>query len=152
MTILGQGTTLAYYSTPGTPTTGSYIAIGEVIDLSGPSISRDTIETTVLDQATNHKTFIGGLIDSGEVTFDIQFDPTDTELQFILDTLDDGATADSTEARDTLRIVFTDGSSTTYYMDGVFTGLSINTPKDDIATASVSFKVSGAVTTTDPNA
>lgn len=143
-TTLGQGTTLSYYNS-------TYVKIGTVLDISGPNRSRDVIETTILDQSSNHKSYVGGLVDSGEISFTIQYTPGTTADDYILGKLDD-STADSAESLETLKLVFTDSGTTDYYFNGIFTGFSPNIVKDDVVTATITFKVSGAATEVDPNA
>jgi hypothetical protein len=144
-TTLGQGTTLAYFNS-------SYVTIGEVLDFSGISPSRDSIETTVLDAASNHRTFVGGLIDSGEISFEVLYNPADTDIAYIFGKFGPSATASSTEADQTLKLTFTDTAPTIYYMNGFFTKIDVKIAKDDIVKATIGFKVSGAITTVDPHA
>lgn len=55
----------------------SYTDIGQVADISGPNISRGSIEVPAdHDQDDNYKTFFPGVADGGEVTFALNLDPT----------------------------------------------------------------------------
>ena len=54
-----------------------FTTIARVEDLDGPSRSRDSIEATHLRSPKQHKEFMAGLMDGGEVNFTIQFDPRD---------------------------------------------------------------------------
>lgn len=147
---LAQGLTLSYYSTPGTPTTGSYTQIGEITSLTIPGATRTVLDTTVLDQADNYKTFIGGMKELGEVTFDVLFDPADTDMSAISGK---GETATDSEPLETLKIVYNDGSTTTRYIQGFFSAdPTISAAPDELLTASISFKVSGKILTNNPEA
>jgi hypothetical protein len=50
-----------------------FTLIAEVLDIKGPSLSREQVETTSHDTADGYMTFIPGLADGGEVSFDIQY-------------------------------------------------------------------------------
>lgn len=52
----------------------AYVALGQVKDISGPGISRGTIDTTDHDSTDGWREFLGGLVDGGEVTFTIGLD------------------------------------------------------------------------------
>ena len=52
-----------------------WLSIGRTRDLSGPSLSTNDIDITSNDSPEHFKEFIAGLIDPGELTFDIVFDP-----------------------------------------------------------------------------
>jgi len=55
----------------------SYGDIAQVGDISGPNISRESIEVPAdHDQANNYKTFFPGIADGGEVTFALNLDPS----------------------------------------------------------------------------
>lgn len=54
----------------------TYVAIGQVQDISVPNISRGTIDTSTHD--TDARTFLPGLTDSGDFSFSLVFDPANT--------------------------------------------------------------------------
>ena len=51
--------------------------VGEVTDIKPPSRSRDTIDTTSHDSSGDYREFISSLIDAGEATFTINWNPGD---------------------------------------------------------------------------
>lgn len=55
----------------------TYATIAAVLDIDGPGVQVDMIDVTSRD-SSGWKEFIGGLIDGGEVSFDILYDPDDT--------------------------------------------------------------------------
>jgi hypothetical protein len=66
------GTTLGCdFTTPAT-----YVLIGNILSISGPEGEVGTVDTTVLTSTA--KTFRPTLLDPGELTFELDFDPTDT--------------------------------------------------------------------------
>lgn len=59
-------------------------SVAELTSISGIELSADTIETTTLDATSCARTFIGGLIDGGEVSISGFFNPNDTNGQAVL--------------------------------------------------------------------
>ena len=125
--ITSNGTTVTWNGT-----------IADVVSISAPSVSIATIDTTDLESV--HRTFLGGTIDSGEVTLEIMYDPkSDTDIE---DAWDDSASAAPVESN--MVITFTDSS--TYTFAAIMTGFSVSIATDAAVTASATFKISGAVT------
>ena len=125
--ITSNGTTVTWNGT-----------IADVVSISAPSVSVATIDTTDLESV--HRTFLGGTIDSGEVTLEIMYDPkSDTDIE---DAWDDSASAAPVESN--MVITFTDSS--TYTFAAIMTGFSVSVATDAAVTASATFKISGAVT------
>ena len=64
-----------------------YDIIGEVVNITPPSVSKEPIETTELNPTDGFNTYIGGIKDGGEVTVELNFDPAltaDAENQALL--------------------------------------------------------------------
>lgn len=137
--IAALGATLKFGATP--------TAVVNVHDISGPSMSVDTIDVTAHDSAGGYREFVAGFIDSGEVSFSLNWDPDaathklatgglpylltqreseDFELEFKT-----GATAG-----DTYKASFT----------AYVTGFEPSAPVEDKQTADVTLKIDGAVT------
>jgi hypothetical protein len=55
--------------------TGSYTDVANVGDISGPEVSVETIDVTTHDSADFFTEFLAGIADSGDVSFDLVFDP-----------------------------------------------------------------------------
>ncbi len=51
----------------------TFTAIMGIKSISGPSIKRDTFDTTSLNSPDGFREFIGGMSDGGEVSFEAQF-------------------------------------------------------------------------------
>lgn len=124
------------YDTDGTPT---WQAIGEVEDATPSAISKDTYETTHHGTVAGAKTFEGSLVDFGEASIVIQYDPADTHHE-VLRTR--AATANET-AQD-YRFTFGDTGATAETFSAVCTGFEPGVPIADKITATVTFKLSGA--------
>lgn len=70
----GHGAQL-YMSITTDPT--NMTAIGNVISITGPNQSRDSIDISSMDSPNNFKEYIPGLLDAGEITVDINYDGSD---------------------------------------------------------------------------
>jgi predicted secreted protein len=56
----------------------AFTAIAEIIELSGPAMSRDDIDVTSHQSSDGYREFIPGLRDGGEVTFTANYLPTNS--------------------------------------------------------------------------
>lgn len=137
-----QGTQLAYYQYVTTTTVDQTVA--EVLSLSGPTTSRDFIDVTNMDSTGGFREVILGLGDGGEVTFDINFLPTDSSH--------DGSTGlvkllDDAERRK-WDLAFPDNSTTptTWTFWGYVNGFEPSAGIDEQMKASVTIKVDGKPT------
>ena len=65
--IAALGTQLKFGTTP--------TAVVAVHDISGPSMSVDTIDVTAHDSTDGYREFVAGFIDSGEVSFSVNWNP-----------------------------------------------------------------------------
>ena len=127
MAITGQGTTLSWNST-----------ITDVVSITAPSVSIATLDTTNI--ASIHRTFVAGTIDSGEMTVEIMYDPmSDTDIE---DAWDNTATA--APAASNAVITFSDAATFTF--SAIMTGFEANVAIDEKVTATLTFKITGAVT------
>lgn len=121
---------------------GTTLSVGELVAdllrISGPNVSAATIDTTSLGSI--HRTFVGGIVDSGEMTFDICYNPmANGTLENLFD-----ADASSIPAATACEITFSD--SATWNFNAVLTGFDLGVEMDDKVTASISMKATGAIT------
>lgn len=131
----GYGAQLQYDSTGS----GDYLAIGQVRDITGPELLSESIETTAHDDnENNHRTFIAGLNDLGDLSFEIAFDPDSTGHSWLVNT--------ARGAYNTFRLIFPDGGATTWTFSGILTSLSPSLPVDGLLSADVTIKCSGQLT------
>jgi len=118
--------------------------IGELLSISGPSYSKETIDTTHMGSTDEFRTFIGGLRDAGEVTFDVQVNllaaDTDNHLK-LLTSLEDDDTPVAMECDL--------GNVATFSFSGIVTAFEPEAPLDDKQTCSITVKISGKPTLTD---
>ncbi len=132
----GHGTTL---------TGGTAGLIGNIISMSGPNQTRDSIDISTMDSTSKFREFIPGMIDAGEVTFEINYDGADAQTANDLDT------ALSQAAAETWTILFA-GSEASYgswSCSGFVTALSFGNSFEDKITQSVTIKFTGVPTYTD---
>lgn len=138
--FLAQGTLLQYDDT--TPP----ITISEVRSIRGPTGRRDLVDVTNHESQGGYREFINGLNDAGELTFDINYIPTDGTHDATSGLLAD---FDSGLRRD-FRLVFPDGAAgtptTAWTFQGVVNGFEVTAAIDDALIASVTIKITGAPT------
>ena len=123
-----------------------YVTILGVKSISGPSISRDTHDTTTMLSPSGWREFIGGLKDGGEVGFEANWLPRDPtqgqgEGGFMAE-----FNKDSCESRGNWRIVVPacPGEPEVYLeFAGIVTGQNLDIPMDDLMTFEGTIKVSG---------
>ena len=130
MAITSNGATFSYNS----------VAIGDVLSISAPSVTVATIDTTNI--ADVYRTFLGGTIDSGSMTLELNYDPNSTAGAALEAEWE--ATASNAPVARTCVITFSDSS--TYTFSAILVGFSPSLATDAAVTASVELKVSGAIT------
>lgn len=117
------------------------VSIFEVVDLGGPSLSRDAVEKTHHKSPNRWREFIKGLKDGGEISITIQYDPQNATHAYSAGLLADFANDTSNP---TYSVVFPDG--TTWTLPGFVTGFEPAPELDDMFTADVTIKVAGQPT------
>lgn len=114
-----------------------FTAIASVTNISGPGLSRDTIDVTAHDSPNRYREFVGSLVDPGDVSLDLNYDP-DVHDVLVADLEDD-------EPRN-YKIVFPAPITATWSFAGVMSGFEQTAPIDDKLTATITIKVSGKPT------
>lgn len=123
----------------------TFDAIANITSLSGPSMSRETIDVTAHDSANKYMEFVASLIDGGEVTADLNWDPSDASLDSTNTTTQLMSDLENTEPID-YEIAFPDGSK--FAASLLITGFEFTANYDAKLEASLTFKVSGLPTFT----
>lgn len=126
----------------GASPTENFTTIAELRSLKGPTIKSDVIDVTTHNTPTPFKRFISGLLDGGDVTFDLNFIPQDPTHSYSAGLLSDMLN----RTRRNFRIVFPDASTTTWLIPGIITGFDMSSDPTDVLKASVTVKVSGPPT------
>ena len=117
----------------------TWAAIAEINSISGPSMSRDTIDVTSLDSTGGYREFIAGFRDPGTVQLTMNFTAATYELML----------ADFESDTDGNYEILFPAEGTNYSLEfiGLVTELPIEIPTDDKVTSTVTIKISGQVTT-----
>ena len=136
--MIGMG--IAYAIKQASPS-NVYDSVGEVYDVVPPNQQTDEVEATHYGSTGGYREFIPGLKDGGEVTFSINWIPgEDTDV--LLRTLHgNGQTR-------THRITFPNTAKIEF--SGWVKGFERAAPMDDRMTATVTVRVTGPSTYTDP--
>jgi predicted secreted protein len=116
-----------------------WVAIANVKSISGPTATRETVDTTTLDTPGGYRTFIASLRDAGDISLPMNFTVagyTAMKSDFESDTIQK------------YQIVLPDTGNTTLEIEGLVTDLPLEVPVDDVVTCDVTIKISGEVTLT----
>jgi predicted secreted protein len=124
--VTGVGTVLKRETVP----------IANILSISGPNASRETVDITVLDAADGFRDFISGLRDGGTLSFEMLF----TKAGY--DAMNDDFLAD--EPVD-YTIELPDDDDTIIGFSGLVTGFPVNIPLTDTIKISVTIKIIGDI-------
>ena len=127
--ISGVGTKFRRW-TPGT----GWVDIAEVNSITGPSMSRDTIDVTSLDSVGGYREFITGFRNAGTITLAMNF----TNVTYALMKTD--FESDTAQNYDLLL-----PDLTSLEFEGLVTELPLTVPADDKITVDVTIQISGQV-------
>ena len=122
---------IGYATTLGIWNGASYTAVAEITSITPPGFSRDAIEATHMASPSQHREFIAGLVDAGEVALEINYVPAVAEQLRTALTAGVG------------QFCITHPNGVTCTFSGVVTSYQPSTPIDDKMTAAVTIKVSG---------
>jgi hypothetical protein len=114
---------------------GSFAAVAELRDISGPALSRNPIETT--NHNDSDESFVVGIRRHGEVTFTVGYIPTNASHDSstgLIKSWQDGQ-------RDVFRVTYPDGSE--WVFSGFISNFASSAPVDDGLTADVSIRTTG---------
>jgi len=126
--ISGVGALMRYHDT-------TWKSIGEVTNISGPSMSRETHDVTSLATVGGYREFITGFRDPGVMTFTMWFNRADYEQMktfFESDTIVD------------FELILPDASNTSLEFSGYVTELPLTVPEGPVS-CDVSIKISGTI-------
>lgn len=122
MAFIGTGITISF-------ATGFF---AEILDVTPPGVSRESIQTSHMGTTIAHDFIPSKLVDWGELSVELQFDPGD----------DPPINTDPEE----IIITFPNSAATTWTFQGFMTGYEPSAPLEDKMTASATIKVTGDVT------
>ena len=113
---------------------GTFATVGQVLDLTPPNVSRDTVEVTHSKSTERWREFIGGLKDAGEASLEINFDPADATTTAFLNDI-------NTDTAGYYKIVFPD--ATEWGFAALATNFDPGAPIDDKMTGTFTVKLTG---------
>ena len=131
--VAGKGTLFRRWNT----VSAEWETIAEINTITGPGMTRDTIDVTSLDSTDGYREFIAGFRDPGTVGLSMNFTREEYE-QMKTDFEDDNLK--------NYEIILPDAENTTLEFEGMVTELPLSIPPDDKITADVTIKISGSVT------
>jgi|OpeIllAssembly_1097287.scaffolds.fasta_scaffold00063_9 hypothetical protein len=136
MTTLGSHGTLVQIGDGATPTE-AFATIGELGDIEGLAIARETHDASV--QTSDWMVSIPGLKKMENVKFSINFDPADPthdHLTGLIKDVNDGT-------KRNFRIIFPDPATTTYQFAAYVVNVTPSAPVDGVLTADVELLPTG---------
>ena len=120
----------------------SFTTIAEVSNIGGPALKLEAVEVTNHSSTNGWKEFVGGLLEGGEVSLEINYDPVhathDASTGLIKDMSD--------RTVRNFQLVFPDSGSTTWTFAALVTGFEPSEPVDGKLSAAVALTVSGQPT------
>jgi hypothetical protein len=116
--------------------TGGEVNVAQVHSISGPGVSGNDVDTTTLDSSSNYRTFVAGLLDPGELTFGLVYDPTAVSHTRLARYMNARYSA-------TWKVMQGSSGGTLTTFSGYIKGMSREVPMDDLITCDVTVKVSG---------
>lgn len=132
MAISGVGTLFRRWNS----TTGAWENIAEITNITGPGMSRESIDTTALDTDGGYRTFITGFRNAGTVTLAMNFRRDEYETM---------KTDFESDDLQNYEIVLPDDDNTSLEFEGLVTELPLAIPPDEKVTADVTIQISGQV-------
>ena len=134
---IGHYSALSFNATTATT---DWTNLAYVRSIEGPNVAGDEVESTTLDTTGNYREFVPTLIDPGDLTAEIVWDPesTGTNTHVLLTGL--------LTARTVTNWKVTLPSSKTCLFAGWVKSFSPSIPVDDLITASVTIRATSGVT------
>jgi predicted secreted protein len=130
--IKAQGTLLQLGS--GSPL--AYNSIAEINSFSGPGGSVSVIDVTDLSSSAKEK--IAGMNDNGQLSFECNLIPSNTQHAALREAKENGTTI-------SVKIIFTDTGATEWTFNAIVVGFSVSGAIDGVVKASVTLEVSGEI-------
>lgn len=139
----GNGSSVAVAAASGALSSGAagaeeFEEVAEVTNISGPDETLELIDATHMGSPGARREFIPSLLDSGEITLDLNFLPSDTNQNGLREDLNN-------RVRRHFRLVWTDLAQTVYGFSAYVTNHSKSAQIDDKLTASVTLKITGDI-------
>ena len=137
--IFAQGTLLKIGDGAGSET---FTTVAESMTIKGLSLTRATVDVTSHDSTGGFREYIGGLADGGEVSFDINYIPSNSTHNNTTGALSKLVN----NTRTNFKLVFPDSGTTTWSFGGFVSKFEPEEAIDRQIKASITIKVSGKPT------
>lgn len=119
----------------------TFTTIAEVRDIEGPELELETKEVTSHDSG-GWREYIGTLLSGGEVSFDLNFIPTNATHSYSAGLIERLVTRTLTN----FQLVFPDSGTTTWQFSALVANFKPSGPVEDEITAEVTLQISGQPT------
>lgn len=111
-------------------------AIAEVLNITGPSLTRDLIDVTHLGSSGGYREYVGGYREGGELTFTINF---------IFTGYNNLKTDFDSDSSGSYSVILPDAGNTTLSFSGYVTSMPLSIEPDNAVTADITIKITGEV-------
>ena len=132
--ISGIGTKFERWDDSSSP--GQWVEQAEVFSITGPGMSRETIDVTSFSSTGGYREKIAGLRDAGSISFTMNFVRANYEV--VKEDFE-------SDARRAYRIIIPDDDETTLEFEGLVTELPLTIPEGDRITLDITIEISGQV-------
>lgn len=122
-------------------TSETFTTIAEVRDIEGPSLELEAKEVTSHDSG-GWREYIGTLLTGGEVSFELNFIPTNATQSYSAGLIEDMVN----RTKRNFQLVFSDTGATTWLFTALVTAFSPSAAVEDELMAEVTLQVTGAPT------
>jgi len=130
--VAGVGTLFRRWSN----ITTAWVNIAEIVSITGPGMSRDTIDVTSLSSSGGYREFIAGFRNAGTIVLSMNF----TRAEY--DQMKEDFESDDLQSYE---IVLPDAENTSLEFVGLVIELPLSIPADDKITVDVTIQISGSV-------
>lgn len=128
--VNGVGTTIKRWSG------SAWVSIAEVKSISGPGMTRDTIDVTTLDSTGGYREFIAGFRNAGTVGLSMNFTRAGFDIM--------QADFESDELQN-YEIVLSDAAATSIEFEGLITEFPLSVGVGEAITMEVKIQISNAI-------
>lgn len=135
---------------PGPAGIGVWKEIAELIDVTPPNQTKDTVDATHMSSLNRIREFIGGLRDGGEASFELAFRPGSPTEDVCMDCIAAGELPLADGGTDNCGLRITFPNLAVWTCDVIGTGYEPGAPLDDKMTATFTCKVTGGITMAAP--
>ena len=129
LAVTGKGTLFRRWSAAD-----EWTNMMEIVTITGPGMSRDTIDTTSLSSTGGYREFIGGFRNGGTVVLNMIFRRDN------FDTMKEDFESDDLQ---NYEILLPDDESTSLEFEGLVMEMPLTIPTDDKVTMDVTIQISG---------